>query len=510
MKLPGFPKSQRPVYNPRMNRTDRIPAMSLAEAAAALLGLTLLAAAQLIAARCTDLLSHPLWLDEVITARLVNDPSFTHMFKALASGVDTQPPVFYLLVWPIARVAGSLDNVALRAISLGSVLLGMVGAYAICRRYFGRTASAIAMLALWAHPMVIDQAFQARFYGPWLALTIWFCYLQLGADGETRAHRVARWIIAILAATMHYFGAISVGLIMLTDLLVHRRFKRIIPGIAALAAILLCAVLVFQQRRGLSVPTWIEPLSASQIKDVIYAMFGAPSLALVLLMMWLTRLLRRPKPASPAPQQRPLMELLPLTSLLLLPLVIIAFSIIVQPSLVLRYLTLAVAPLAPLAAALAEPLGRRLAALTIIGLVGLGAASMKMKQHATRGYDDEYAAILDAIDTQVPPDATIVFKRRLDYYPVLQLRPQLAARAAQLYIDDAALPNASSMFRFERDMGRKVEAFYPDFKTRRLAELQPPFYLVAYDNELDELMPALTGLNVSNPHSRVHEVERDF
>jgi uncharacterized membrane protein len=279
MKLPGFPKSQRPVYNPRMNRTDRIPAMSLAEAAAALLGLTLLAAAQLIAARCTDLLSHPLWLDEVITARLVNDPSFTHMFKALASGVDTQPPVFYLLVWPIARVAGSLDNVALRAISLGSVLLGMVGAYAICRRYFGRTASAIAMLALWAHPMVIDQAFQARFYGPWLALTIWFCYLQLGADGETRAHRVARWIIAILAATMHYFGAISVGLIMLTDLLVHRRFKRIIPGIAALAAILLCAVLVFQQRRGLSVPTWIEPLSASQIKDVIYAMAGAAAAA---------------------------------------------------------------------------------------------------------------------------------------------------------------------------------------------------------------------------------------
>jgi hypothetical protein len=59
-------------------------------------------------------------------------------------------------------------------------------------------------------------------------------------------------------------------------------------------------------------------------------------------------------------------------------------------------------------------------------------------------------------------------------------------------------------------MGRKVEAFYPDFKTRRLAELRPPFYLVAYDNELDELMPALTGLNVSNLHSWVHEVERDF
>jgi hypothetical protein len=295
---------------------------------------------------------------------------------------------------------------------------------------------------------------------------------------------------------------------MLTDLLVHRRFKRIIPGIAALAAILLCAVLVFEQRRGLSVPTWIDPLSASQIKDAVYAIFGAPSLVLVLLMMWLTRLLRLPRPASPAPQRRPLLELLPFTSLLLLPLVIIAFSIIVQPSLVLRYLTLAVAPLAPLAAALAEPLGRRLAALTIIGLIVLGAASMKMKQHATRGYDAGFAAILDAIDTQLPPDATIVFKQRLDYYPVLRLRPELAARAAQIDINDAALPDASNMFRFERDMGRKVEVYYPDLKIKRLADLQPPFYLVAYDHELDELMPALTGLKVSNPRGWVHEVEK--
>jgi uncharacterized membrane protein len=451
---------------------------------------------------------HPLWLDETFTWRIANDPSFSHMLRAIAGGVDTNPPTLYLMLWPVARLFGSIDNTGLRVIAMLWMLAGMTGLYAICRRFFARGASAVAVLAVWAHPVIIDQAFEARYYAPWLALTAWFCYLQmLAGDDEPKSRRVVRYVLGILATSIHYFGVIAMVMIAATDLLIHRRIKRIIPVFIGLVAVAACAPFMLGQRASLSISTWIEPVSASDIRDDLVAIFGAPSIILVLLVMWIARLLYGAETVSDQPR-RSLRELIPMSSLLFFPAAIALFSVIIQPALVLRYLILTIVALAPMLAALIEWGGRRAIAAAIVGLIALGAVTVVGKSHATRGLDGEFAAAIAAIDQRVPPNALIVFKRRREMYPILHIRPDLASRAAQLDFEDSVLPDVSRMSHYERDIGRKVQRVYPGLRMIAAEELNKigTFYVVAPIDEYQELQLQLPGFNVADPASELHEV----
>jgi hypothetical protein len=464
-----------------------------------------------LGARALDLFSHPLWLDETFTSMLVNDKSFTHMLSAIAAGVDTNPPTLYVMLWPIARAFGSLDETALRAIALVWMLLAVTGLYAICRSFFSRGASTVAALAIWAHPLIIDHAFEARFYGPWLALTVWFCYLQmLATDDEPKWRRVVRYVLAILATSAHYFGAFSMLLIAATDLLVHRRIKRILPAVAGLVAVALCAPLVLKQRAGLSISTWIEPFSLSEFKADLVAVFGAPSLILTALLIWCLRLVRRTSEQGEPPAARDYRALIPLSSLLLMPLVIAAISILVQPALVLRYLILAIAPLAPPIAALTARSTRRVQIGLMVVLVGVGAVSIVNKSRATRGLDNEFRTAIAEIDRRVPSDGLIVFKRRREMYPILHMRPDLLSRSAQLDFDETVVADVTRMSRYERDMGRKVQRVYPALRMAGRDELDKlqVFYVVAPVDEYRELQRQLPGFRVADSESVLHEVTR--
>ena len=260
---------------PPVNRTERNRSATVAELIGAFVGLAAVAMVQLIVTRRLELFSHPLWLDECFTSLIANDKSFSHMVAAVAAGVDTNPPTLYLILWPIARIFGSLSDTGLRAIAVIWMLAGMTGLYAICRRFFAPGPSAVAVLALWAHPLIIDQAFEGRYYAPWLALTVWFCYLQMIADhDEPAGRRVARYVLGIIATSIHYFGVIAMIMIGSADLLVHRRIKRIVPILIGLLAVAACVPFLFGQRAGLSIPTWIDPVSVSEIKDDFVAVLA--------------------------------------------------------------------------------------------------------------------------------------------------------------------------------------------------------------------------------------------
>lgn len=497
-----------------MNSANRCKAASSAELIGAFVVLGAVTMIQLVGLRCLDLFSHPLWLDETITWRVANDTSFWHLLTGIAAGTETHPPTLYLVLWPLARLLGGLGNTELRVIALIWMLLGMTGLYAICRRFFARGPSIVAVLAVWAHPLIIDHAFETRFYSPWVALTAWFCYLQLRADDdEPTPRRVARYLLAIFATSIHYFGVISMGLMAVTDLLVHRRIKRVIPAMLGFAVVACFLPLIHGQRAGLSIPTWIERAGPMQLKNTLIAVFGPPSLLILMLVMWVSYLLRgttTPATGEQADEQRDrdLRKLLPMSSLLLLPFVIIAVSILVQPSLVLRYLIVAIMPLAPLAAGLIERCSRRTITVAVLILLGMGAVSLIGKSRAARGLDQEFLTAIAAIDQRVPPDGVIVFKRRREMVPVLRMRPDLIKRSGMLDFDDAVIPDVTRMSLFERDMSRKVERIYPEWGMKNIKELAAAgkFWVVAPLDEYDELCRQLPGFNVADPESVLHEV----
>jgi hypothetical protein len=89
--------------------------------------LAALAGAQLLIAGAGSLFARHFWLDEIFTHTLVADPSLAHSMRALADGVETHPPAFYLLLRAFAVVAGT-GEAALRAFVFLSTLVALLGA----------------------------------------------------------------------------------------------------------------------------------------------------------------------------------------------------------------------------------------------------------------------------------------------------------------------------------------------------------------------------------------------
>jgi hypothetical protein len=474
--------------------------------------LIVIALVQLFASRTFDLFGHALWLDEILTWLIANDGSLVHAMRGVHGGVETNPPTLYLLLWPIAKVAGGLNEVGLRVFSLASMLIAIIGGYALCRRVFGALASAAGALALWAHPLVVDQAFEARFYGPWLAATIWLCALSID-PGQTvsRASTALRYILAVLVATLHWFGLVVLALLIAAEWFLSVRYDRqsppervgrIAPLLVGVAASLACLPFMLGQRDGLSVPTWIEPITLPDVKKMMVRLFGPPALITVVMTWWVARVMSRRLNGAPD-----IRALLPITSLLLLPPIVIAFSLLVQPAMKDRYLIVSLPVLAPLAAWLAHELNRWWTSGLIVALVVVGAAEMKGKAASARGLERQLSDIAAAIDANddVQP---VVFKRRIDLYPMLRLRPDIVARSKVLSFDDPAPPVLSHATVYERDMGRKVSRFYPIAEPISEPELRTldSFIAVFPPYEVAEMQELLPGCRVRRVADQVYVV----
>src|SRR3954470_2017342 len=103
------------------------------ELVACFVALSVLVILQILSSGTIHLLTHPLWLDECLTELIANDPSFTHAMQAIRGGVETNPPTFYLFLWPLGKLLGGWSATSLRLFAAGSMLLAMTGLYAICR-----------------------------------------------------------------------------------------------------------------------------------------------------------------------------------------------------------------------------------------------------------------------------------------------------------------------------------------------------------------------------------------
>jgi hypothetical protein len=107
---------------------------------------------------------------------------------------------------------------------LTAVILGLLVAYLTLRRWTPPSAAFVAVIAVWAHPLLPFHTFEARFYGPFFLFAALLTY-SVGIDRELARSRTRDWAIGVSSAllcTIHYFGILAWLLVFVTTLVPRR------------------------------------------------------------------------------------------------------------------------------------------------------------------------------------------------------------------------------------------------------------------------------------------------
>ena len=448
------------------------------------------------------------WLDEIITYTLASDSSLPHMFAALLHGTDSNPPAYHLLLWSLHAIGMPLNEATLRLIAAGAILAAMLGLYASLRFMFSRIVSAAAVITLFAGQTVvlpgfelhgellIRQMFEARFYGPWLAICAWFgyCQIALRVRPSSLPARIGLGAFAFFMLTIHYFGLFTFVLMVAADLLTDprtwkQRIAARLPLLAAIPALAVVGTFYLHQSKAFTAKSWVDPPTFANSVQFLWEAL-APFPLLILLGVVGIALLLRKRTKAPVADQRPTdssMMYSGLISLAFLPLVVLLFSCLVQPASVGRYAFPAVGGTAIFAAFLLSRLPRVLVVLFACIFVLIGA--FDVQSQAAEMYESPYElrAYMTHL-TAVPPSESILFELRLDYYPAVMYYPALRPRMAILDFEhgefpDSALAPSMNYAIVERDAQRAAAAFYPQFRSFPQSQLAhgSRFILIAAD-----------------------------
>jgi uncharacterized membrane protein len=444
--------------------------------------------AQLIVSGSLSLLVRRFWQDELYTYTLVTDPDLGHSMRALAGGVETHPPTFYLVLRLFTSVFGD-SEAAFRGFALLSIFAALVGIYVSLRQAFTPFASSVAMLLVWCHPLVLTHAFEARCYGPWLAGAVWFSYFLTrsrdGVGGRLNAFLLAA--SSVFVCSIHYFGIITVGLVTGFELCLHRGRGKRWAGLAAVAAgpvsLLACVPFLLAQRSAFTIPTWLT-------NHVVYVVLFVQSLLnpvfLVLLIVWFVHLLRASTTRKESQANGdPVTALAGLTGLCFLPIVLILFSYAVQPVLAERYGLPALAALAPAVAYLASRVSRRWVLVFLAACIALSTVKLRLDTLAYSERDRATDRLVDAI-RDYGPENPIGFEYLNLLYMVCHYAPDLAERCYYLDFEVGQVGYTPVIRVFTRDLCRNYARYYerpallPWEKAKRL-----PLRFLVHNTPLD-------------------------
>lgn len=438
--------------------------------------------------RLTDaghLFSRWFWHDEICTLHVVDDRSFLHSMQAIAAGVEGSPPGLQVLMRSWALVAGTSET-AFRSFSFACMMLAVAGVYANLRRSFPRLVALAGALVVWAHPTILDQALQARFYAPWCAAVAWFAFF----IGRVRTQRRVHWsdasrlaCLSWVACFTHYFGVISLAGIVLAEWVVHGgpwRDWRVYAsvGVGPVALIVSLPFFLIPQRAMSQVSSWAPSATVDEAVALLASIANPKMLyflgvivAVGLLLRGLGWLVRRGPERSAAANASTSFgggaengldwkPLAPLAGIMLLVPALIVVSYVIQPCLVPRYSLPAVLGLAPIIAFAVSRTGAAAQVVAIAAMFYLACNSLHLHQ-AT--YRLEHADRLELVDTlcKVPLEQSILFELNHDAYVMEHYVPELAGRC---YLADATVTPGMSQYRrwkvFQADHTRVVTHFY--------------------------------------------------
>ena len=391
------------------------------------------------------LVQRPMWLDEQHTWLLVTREGWRASLTSLARGADTNPPLLYLVLRCLHALGMPLSATSLRVTTFAFVAAAVVLLYGVLARRFGAWAGAAGTAASWCNPLVQTHAFEVRFYGAMLLLA---AALAAVADAPRLS---TPWRVVLLAAlsaalcTVHWFGAVVLGLagggLALWCLMTRTRpWAWLVPLAAGPLALAACLPLLRGQRAAVTVPTWIEPATRTDVLLAFGHLYMVLDLALVavaVIAVWgvLRLWQRRTAPSAPSPSAastragavlRAAAEgpgVWMLAACALFPMFLLGFSILVQPSLIERYAivtSLGVAVLVAAAAAALPPVAGLPSAPQWTAVVVLLAGAMVHLRHLARR-NAEFAGWVERTETgvtnNVPRGATVLVTSRHALYP---------------------------------------------------------------------------------------------
>ncbi len=451
------------------------------------------------------LLSKPLWLDEYHTYLLATRQGLSDSLRSLAMGADFNPPALHLLYRALDAIGGGLTPFSMRFVSFLCVWLALTFALAIVRRHLATSAAFGAACALWAHPLAITYAFDARFYGPWLLLSV----LLVWATGVDRAAAVSRRrdiavaVSAVGVCTIHYFGvfvwAILAVAVVVSSLRDRKTAAAILRSVAPMLcgplALLACVPFYLGQRRALSTATWVAPVSMEQLVAFLADYFWWMGLFVPLVVWTIVRLVQQRKGqrtvvARLSTWDRDLQALVALAAV---PLILVVFSVAVQPSLVRRYAIPGLLAWVPVAALLLADVPRVVRTLVLAGHVALAVALVRGQVEGTHRATAELVADAGAIRAQ-GTGATVVCRTRQRAYALATLvdpaHPLSTSVCHFPVFDDATTPATAGldaalaasvrMQTVERDVARVHARLYgfPHVAAVEALRQQTHFYLL--------------------------------
>ncbi len=447
----------------------------------------------------TQLMTRKLWMDEIHSWLIVTDSSTSHAMMALADGADFNPPSWFLVTRAISSVAGPQSEKFLRILSALWMLSAIAGLYLILARLFDWKVSFAAVVLTASHPLIVHQSTEIRFYGFWCSCVVWLCCV-LQWNPESRAKRRLQWLLiaglSLLTATSHWFGILSLGLMALPLIIRQhadeRGYARALVMLASgITGVCACLPFLYGQKAAISRPTWISPATVSDSLQFLNYMFPAWQILLCLAAAVAGVMLARKKMAEKIFRSLPekSTELLPCASLALMPLVIVFVAWGLQPSLVARYAIVGVFGLAPVFAALLHQTYRKIQdTMMVLSLAGFSYAVFGCGQQ----WNDEqrYQASLLQQLRNCPADATIIFEDRIVWMPLKHHYPELATDYRLANFNDSDLAQDSALRIVQRDAGRRIEKWYPEYRmqTQETLKERSEFYVVPY---ADQKQPGL-------------------
>ena len=148
------------------------------------------------------------WRDEADTVSAISR-SFPQLIRLLGH-VDAVHGLYYLLLWPVARLAGS-GEIATRLPSALAMAAAALGTAAIARRLVSRRAALYAGLLFAALPEVSVQGHDARPYAMVTAAAVLASYLLIRAADDPRPARLAGYGMSlVLLGYLHLFALLLI------------------------------------------------------------------------------------------------------------------------------------------------------------------------------------------------------------------------------------------------------------------------------------------------------------
>lgn len=438
------------------------------------------------------LMQRQMWMDEIHSWLLIQDESTPRSLQALADGVDYNPPTYVLLARQLRYLPGGITERSLRDLALSLMLLAVLGVFTLLRRRYAMLICVAAVLLMISSVHLIHQSTEMRFYPLWLAACSWLC-VALDVAGlqkawQFRLSNIVALLMAAITTTTHYFGILTLGLIcggaLLAPNLTKGRIRMIlVTALTGGVCLVGCLPFLIVQRSALSRATWVSPATVADSIGFLTALFPWLPVIVCGIAFVLSAALNKSQDSVHSSFIHDARQLAPCMLLSLMPLVIVVLSWTIQPALVTRYAVTGVLGFGPMFAILLSRCGQRgqVVLVVVSGIIFMQAVAFCRDQWSEI---DEARHVFVTQLKNLPSDAPIIFEDRTVSMPILHSHPQLQPRCSLIDFTDDQLTGDSRLRSVQRDVGRRIEKWYPEYKMRSLSSLrdESAFYVIPYED----------------------------